>query len=38
MIEGNEAECCRYLGGDSMLNVLICDDDRLAVFQKGSII
>lgn len=31
MIEGNRAEYCRYLGGDSMLNILICDDDKTMV-------
>lgn len=38
MIEGNEAECCRYLGGDSMLNVLICDDDKAMVEAMVSIV
>ena len=27
MIGINGGECCRYLGGNSMLNILICDDD-----------
>lgn len=27
MIEGETLEYCRYLGGDPMLSILICDDD-----------
>ena len=38
MIEENEAERCRYLGGNSMLNILICDDDRAMVEAMVSIV
>lgn len=31
MIGINGGECCRYLGGNSMLNILICDDDKAMV-------
>ena len=38
MIEGNRAEYCRYLGGDSMLNILICDDDKKMVEAMASVV
>lgn len=38
MIEGNKAEYCRYLGGNSMLNILICDDDKTMVEAMVSIV
>lgn len=38
MIEGKRAEYCRYLGGDSMLNILICDDDKTMVETMVSIV
>ena len=38
MIEENRAEYCRYLGGNSMLNILICDDDKTMVEAMASIV
>ena len=38
MIEEKRAEYCRYLGGDSMLNILICDDDKAMVEAMVSIV
>lgn len=38
MIERNEAEYCRYLGENSMLNILICDDDKAMVEAMVSIV
>ena len=38
MIEGNRAEYCRYLGGNSMLNILICDDDKTMIKAMVSIV
>lgn len=38
MIEEKRAEYCRYLGGDSMLNILICDDDKTMVEAMASVV
>lgn len=38
MIEEKRAENCRYLGGDSMLNILICDDDKTMVETMVSVV
>ena len=38
MIEGKKLECCRYLGGNSMLNILICDDDITIVEEMHLVI
>lgn len=38
MIGINGGECCHYLGGNSMLNILICDDDKTMIEAMISIV
>lgn len=38
MIGGNRAEYCRYLGGNSMLSILICDNDMPMIDAMRSIV
>lgn len=38
MIKANEAKYCRYIGGNPMLSILICDDDSAMIDTMRSIV